>query len=166
MLELFLKLIDKLIQLESVKKQNKKELFLQHIHPIFETMSDVYKNYLVELNALGEIVDSMEYDQFVKEVKKRRQTYQKERSDLVHYTLAIYHNDEYPQDVRFFCYDCFEMIQLEPNTELVQGFEKESSYSRLQQLIKRAEETGSLEGMRDFIGLSISSIEKKWILFL
>lgn len=46
MINSFLNIIDRLIQLFTIRKTNKRKLFIDHIEPLYSEMSEIHKDYL------------------------------------------------------------------------------------------------------------------------
>jgi hypothetical protein len=57
MVELFLKLIDRLIDLLERQKKSKRAIFTDHIEPLFTDLAQIHSDYLTSLNEIAELIN-------------------------------------------------------------------------------------------------------------
>ena len=82
MLELFLKLVDRVIQLQKHRLDNRKELFNSLVEPSFNEASSVYSDYRMMLRSARDLMQQDDFDKAISQLKSDRENYLATRTKL------------------------------------------------------------------------------------
>ena len=94
MLELFLKLVDRVIQLQKHRLDNRKELFNSLVEPSFNEASSVYSDYRMMLRSAKDLMQQDDFDKAISQLESDRENYLATRTKLRAMAASIR-----PQDV-------------------------------------------------------------------
>ena len=119
MLDLLLELIDRLVQLRTVHVSRGRELFNDHIDPIYQDMAKVIKEYR---NTLYQLEDSFRagdstLEEIIKDLKVKRRENAPLRQKLDKYALVLSGGLRQRSEVKCveeFAMYCFEVLNIEP----------------------------------------------------
>ena len=82
MLELFLKLVDRVIQLQKHRLDNRKALFNSLVEPSFNEASSVYSDYRMMLRSARDLMQQDDFDKAISQLKSDRENYLATRTKL------------------------------------------------------------------------------------
>ena len=96
MLNIFLKLVDRIIQLREHRLDKRKELFETLVEPIFDEASSVYSDYRMMLRSARSLIEQTNVDKAISRLESDRENYLATRTKLRSMAASIR-----PQDVDF-----------------------------------------------------------------
>jgi hypothetical protein len=101
MVELILKVIDRLIDLLERGKKAKRAIFSDHIEPLFSDLALIHADYIAAMTEISEQVQSLSLRDLKVEMEKRRQTLAPLRAKVTALTHAI-HDCDFDEPIRRF----------------------------------------------------------------
>ena len=126
MFELLLDLLDRLIKLKNVQASRDRELFSDHIEPIYQDMTKVIQEYRNTLYQLEDSIrsDDATIDEIIQDLKIKRRKYAPLRQKLDQYSSVlsgapelrnqVEESVEFEDVVEEFAMHCFEVLNIEP----------------------------------------------------
>lgn len=118
MLDLFLKLIDKLTALLKERDTANRRLFEDHIEPIYQNVQTIVDDYRQVLSSVTQQLEdpNIHLDAVIKELKNRRKKYERIRIELEKYSAAL-HKSRPEGKVGQFTYACYHLLESEPTAK-------------------------------------------------
>ena len=168
MLELFLKLIEKLIALSKEKKSIDRRLFEDHIDPIYQNIQIIVDDYRSVFASIEEHIadDAVPLKAIIDNLKARRRKQERIRKEMSKYAWALY-NSRYQDKgkVSKFSNACFNLLKKEPTmpdpvvgmTPLTSLLEELERYSELNK-----HEAISRDRLVELAARYSSGIDRRW----
>jgi hypothetical protein len=172
MLELFLKLVDRVIDLLRERASIDRVFFMDHVDPIFSDLRKIVDDYLGTLTeAKARLMDATTpVDETVAWLGERRHTLRRVRTEIQKYSDALVENDRRrlstgapSDDAANFAYAVYNVLTVEPTTVLPRPWQ--TAYTSLLEDLDHARILDP-EGLRKFgvnaVGRYLNELTKRW----